>query len=386
MFFAATLSVVGGGAVHAAFDTKTFLQVNVPSLNHEAVPHGVPNSYDWKYQSELKNLSPPNSEMTYMNIRGDLYVDTTNVRPANTRVEIANCATWGLAKSNNQWQKIIDMSPNKFASRGWKEDFSAPGDRALYTDMRDEAVGVSVVTFDGYNNHFYNNTSEVPLVFVGSNYAHFITSCSSRLILNNPAGADDRGQSTYIIRVGNDWKKSDNTCTINEYGATLCYGSGSSRFIKVQNGWRRLTFNSMNTSQINANPTPPLEAFRNPDGTYGDGQNLPSTGGSVGSNAPSSGGTQGSATNTPAKKQSETPAKKQSATDKETKQEEAKPSNDKQDGSGNASVVDVVKNFAQGSPSGDGISLPILIGAGITVTGVIGAGVYFGLRYFRILG
>jgi hypothetical protein len=251
-------------------DVKTLLSRHTAGTLHEAIPHGIPTNHEHRTKAVLKNPSPPNADMTYINIRGAVYVDESNYRAPNTRVEVINCQTYGLKKATNTWEKLIDLSPGKLAGKGWHEDFSSPGD-LKYTNIRTEASGSkSVITYDGYNIHFFNNTNLAPLVYVGYNYSEFVTGCSSRLILEDPSGPDNRSESTYIITTGNDWKKADNTCTKNSSGATLCYAIGAGRFIKVNNDWRRVIYSTLDSTDLDSKPMPPEQLFVNPDGSFGD--------------------------------------------------------------------------------------------------------------------
>jgi len=267
-------SASGGNAVQfqaqPADKVKTLLAKYTPGTLHEAIPHGVPANFDWQTKSTIKRLTPPDATTTYLNIRGAVYVDTTNVRPANTRVEIMDCTAYGLLKSTNTWEKYIDLSPGNMTGRAWKEDFSVPGDANYPNIIKTEADGgKSVINYNGFNFHYYNGAG-VALVNVGSKYKQYVTSCSTRLVLNNPAGTDDRSQSTYLIDVGNDWKHQDGSCTVNSSGSTLCYAIGAGRFIRVQPRWRRVVFSSMTSADLDANPLPPESVFTNPDGSFGD--------------------------------------------------------------------------------------------------------------------
>lgn len=249
---------------------KTFLAKHTVGTLHEAIPHGVPANHEHRTKAVLKYPSPPNAEMTYINIRGAVYVDESNYRAPNTRVEIINCQTYGLKQATNTWEKLIDLSPGKLAGKGWHEDFSAPGDIS-YTNIRTEASGSkSVINYDGYNLHYFNNTNLAPLVYVGYNYSEFVTGCSTRLILEDPSGPDNRSLSAYIITAGNDWKKADNTCTVNAQGSTLCYAIGAGRYIKVKSNWRRVVYSSLDSADLESKPMPPEALFINPDGSFGD--------------------------------------------------------------------------------------------------------------------
>lgn len=249
---------------------KAFLTKFTPGTLNEAIPHGVPNGNDSKTGSTVKRIDPPTTDMTYLNIRGAVYVDETNVHPANTRVAIADCQAWGLIRASNTWEKYIDLSLGNVDGRGWAEDFSAPGPQSV-TDIRTEADGTrSVVTFDGYNFHYYNKIGKAPLVYAGSEYGDYVTACSARLVLANPAGPDDRASAHYIINTGNDWKRADGSCTQNSSGSTLCYAIGTGAFIKVTSAWRRVVFSTLDASGINNKPLPPEAAFLNPDGSFGN--------------------------------------------------------------------------------------------------------------------
>lgn len=265
-------SASGSRAVIFAPNVKGILMEFLPGTKNEAIPHGVPPNHDAYTGSNVKRIAPPDDAMTYLNMRGAVYVSQANTHPANTRVEIANCQTYGLLKSSNSWQKIIDLSPSKITGRAWKEDFSVnDGAGQPYTSIRTENDGFkSVITYEGYNFHYFNQASQAPLVYVGSNYSQFVSACSSRLILANPSGTDDRSQASYIIDIGHDWKTADGGCTTNPYGSTLCYAVGTGRFIKVTANWRRVVYSTMNAAALTSGPLPPVSLFTNPDGTVGD--------------------------------------------------------------------------------------------------------------------
>lgn len=272
LLFVILFAIVGVAALvmslAATFDKVLLLSANVPGASHEATPHGVPAGYDWQSKSTLHSLSPPSSDSGYINLWGQIYVDTTNIRPANTRVAVAGCQVWGLAKTSSSWTKLVDAPPGNLEGGVWSEDFQSYGSGF---DIRTEPDGTqSMTNKSGYNAHWWTRQ---PLANVGSNYRAFITTCSTRLVLANPSLADDRDQSHYLLNLGIDWRKPDYGCPFVN-GITICSGVGQGKMIKVAKNWRRAVFSTMSSSELASYPLPPDDAFRNPDGTYGNGDTL----------------------------------------------------------------------------------------------------------------
>lgn len=273
MFVGAT-SASGTAASAATGPVADMLRRSGPGAPHEAIPHGVPPNFAWHDHATVEQLAPPDAISTWQNIRGAVYVDESNVRASNTRVEIKKCESWGLDASTSVWRKYIDLSPDTtgeaVSGRPWKEDFTAPGLREL-SDLRNEPDGgVSVINHDGFNYHYYSDTGRAPLVNVGRSFSGYVTGCSFRTVLADPTGPDNRAASRYIANVGNDWKGPNGECTTNSSGSTLCYAIGNSRFLRVTPTWRRVVFTTMTGQDVDTKPLPPQYPFLNPDGSFGD--------------------------------------------------------------------------------------------------------------------
>jgi hypothetical protein len=110
------------GSHASGFDVKSYLSQFVAGTPNEGVMHGVPSNYDWSSQAvEHAGVNPP-AGTGYTNYWGQMYVDSTDIRPANTRVDVANCGYWVLRNGASTWEEI-QSSP--FDGGPFKEDFTS---------------------------------------------------------------------------------------------------------------------------------------------------------------------------------------------------------------------------------------------------------------------
>ena len=249
-----------------AFDVKSYLSKFVIGTPHEAIPHGVPSSYNWYNKSTRCEWTGSNdagcalsSEYKYANWWGVVYVDTTNYRAPNTRVNIwKDVKMLFLYEGSNQWE-IVQQStdPSKWGGAGYPEDWT--GSNTAINKRIESDGSISYVPKDGYNSHFYPGPWITALQIKN---VHSIVIAYTRLILDNPNGTDDRSSSKYIIEIGGDNRKSS-----GDQGAVQ-RGFGAGVFIKPAVGWRTVVMTSMSSNNLNTLPIPPAELFRMPDGNY----------------------------------------------------------------------------------------------------------------------
>ena len=243
-----------------SFDPVAALAAYAHGTASDAQPHGVPAYWDWGARAIVRGLTPPTTDSRFVNLWGQVYTDAANAHPANTRVNIAGCELWRLPATGG-WERIQGGPTSSIAGGGWAENYSSLNGPF---DLRREADGTqSTVPANGYNSHFWTTTA---LADGGTNSRAFVVACSTRLILANPAAADDRASAGYLVSLGIDWRKSDYGCPVVN-GITVCNGLGVGRFVRVTNEWRRVLFTTIPVGSTL--PTPPQELFRNPDGTFG---------------------------------------------------------------------------------------------------------------------
>jgi hypothetical protein len=226
------------------------LAANAPGAAHDARPHGVPSGYSWSGGAVLDRLTPPSADSAYMNLWGHLYADDTNIRPANTRVAVSRCELWALPPTGTAWVRLQGSA--SLEGGAWSEDYTRNG--GPYS-IRNEADGSqSFVTADGWNAHFWTRAS---LALVPTGTRAFVTACSARLVLADPAGVDDRASARYLLGLGADWRTSTYGCPVVG-GITVCSGVGVGRFTRVTTEWQRVVFSSVLAGDVAT--TPPLPA------------------------------------------------------------------------------------------------------------------------------
>lgn len=256
-----TTSTTAPPATEGAFNVRAALAADAHGAASEARPHGVPTYWDWGGAAIVRGITPPTNDSRFMNMWGQVYTDAANAHPANTRVTIAACELWQLPATGTTWVRVQGSSSSRLEGGAWSEDFSR--DNGTF-DIRREADGsYSTVPPNGYNSHFWTTD---PLADPGTGSRAFITACSTRLVLANPSGTDDRAQAGYVVSLGIDWRKADYGCPVVN-GITVCNGLGVGRFVRVTNEWRRVVFSTVPAGS--SLPLPPADVFRNPDGTFG---------------------------------------------------------------------------------------------------------------------
>jgi hypothetical protein len=253
------LYIVNSAPVFAApFDVRAFLCDYRPGADHEDYPHGVPTNWDWPNSAVApSNPEPPDQDTRYMNWWGEIYVNYSNVRPANTRVALKNGQLWVLPQDSDTWVNL--QRTDDIRGGAWLENYSN-SDQAI--DMKVEPDGSrSMVTTEGHNAHFWPNLGFTGIPSAGIRAV--LSLAHTRLILDDSTKTDDRDQSAYIIALGADWRKLDGSCPNN-----ICTGAGHGRYIKPANQWRAVLMNTMNYEQLQAFPMPPDSIFVLPDGSY----------------------------------------------------------------------------------------------------------------------
>jgi hypothetical protein len=256
---AGTLSAAGGGSAGVPAETfavKDFLMRHTPGSNGEDFPHGVPSAYSWYAVATGGTPSRPVPENTHMNAWGQIYVNPSNVRAANTRVAIKTTTLLALMPDSTEWQLL--QRTDDVGGGGWKEDFSGVcGDIVIETEVDGSR---SFVTTDGCNAHYW---PELPFVAIPVVPRAVVSIAHTRLVLADAGAPDDRAQSTYLVGVGADWRKPDGSCPND-----ICTSVGISKFIKATNSWRAVVMSTLSPSELDTLPLPPADHFRLPDGTF----------------------------------------------------------------------------------------------------------------------
>ncbi|MEM1325312.1 MAG: hypothetical protein AAGI23_05125 [Bacteroidota bacterium] len=216
------------------------------SLPHEAVPNGVRDQLDWKYQPRLAWGNEPDTTWSAMIPWGQIYRDQSPLVVSNTRIQIANMKAYYLSRSTNEWIEWVTTSSIEGAA--YREDFV--NDASVPTAIREEEVGISIKLLDGYNFHFWSadgrvtmNPKDIKGVWVG---------IDARLIGDSNVD-DDSCHANFMMSVGADYWKSLSA----EWDQWMTNGDiGIGRFRYITPHWQTFNMHSLTEAELRENPPP----------------------------------------------------------------------------------------------------------------------------------
>lgn len=208
--------------------------------------HGVPNNYTWAFRPE-KIERYPNDFRAFMTW-GQVYEDAAGNPASNSRVALRDITAWVLLKSTGSWKKLQHSTGVEGAA--FLENFA--GNHAVDADERDEPDGsLSVTAGGGSNYHFWAHGGRAALD--STDVAGLVMTLDSRLVLDDPAGEDDRSRARYLVGVGADlWR--DAYVDHNPPHTIQAVGLGRMRY--VQPYWQTVTMTTLTADQLRANPPP----------------------------------------------------------------------------------------------------------------------------------
>jgi hypothetical protein len=288
---------------------STFSSVNLSSSGqsyngtfdqpNEALPHGWPPS--WGATSAFGDMNNTINS-TYGQEKalepwGVTYVTQSVLNgksPAsNTRVAIKDCTVATKSSPSSSWQ-VRHLLASEFDNAWYAEDFTKF--TTIAGDMRIESDGSFSVTAGNVENRADSSMGRVahwnapfPRICMtqqtNSNgtcttppatYGGLVFACKVRLILDNPAGVDDRYLAKYVTQVGADPYADNQSAGIENNPAI-----GSGKEIVVTPDWRLVAFSTLTEAQLKAfaDPVPiditgvAADATVNPKTTdFGDAQ------------------------------------------------------------------------------------------------------------------
>jgi hypothetical protein len=245
---AALVAVASFAVPLAASANAIDSMVNDMYFNGEGVPHGVPDTYNWKYRGRVNHWTYPPAGSTRIIHWGQVYEDQNLNPSANTRVHIRNSTLyvrWGTT-----WYLI--QRYNRVAGAHYREDFGNNNQNWGPGDVRNQEDGSSVRAGSksstslggglGRNFHYFAPS----VVTLNPNSSGVCAWSDYRLVLHNANGTDDRSRAKYLIGVGVDFY--NNTGWIGD--------AGISRFRYVRNGWERVYMQNLPEATLRANPPP----------------------------------------------------------------------------------------------------------------------------------
>ena len=210
---------------------------------NEGYPHGVPLSYDWANGPviDMGNNSAGEQAITSW---GVVYVAAQGNPAGNTRVNIKNLQLYFLQKNTGKWLLLQNTSTPD--GEAYPENFQG---NSIPADIRTEPDGtISVTAGNGYNFHFYpSDRAAINPKNIGGIVAIF----EARLIVGNPALADDRSIAQYLCSAGADYYPSVTGPGIQNNPSV---GNGKMKYVESQ--WRSFAMTTLTKAQLESNPPP----------------------------------------------------------------------------------------------------------------------------------
>lgn len=219
---------------------------------NDAPPDGVPSGYSWYHSAAQPGWgNNPRTDWHSMTAWGQLYA-AEGWRPEqapNTRVQIKNIETWVLSKSTHQWTAV--QMAEKVDGSAFASNFGNNGNSGVTVkDESSRGGGTSVTAGNGFNYHFWTSRADIDPNDIAGMYTKF----QSRLILDNPNGADDRAQSRYIASAGADYWRSRDADWAADWSNSG--GVGGGRFKFVTNDWQNFSMQTLSADELLKNPPP----------------------------------------------------------------------------------------------------------------------------------
>ncbi|MEO1237143.1 MAG: hypothetical protein AAFX76_10180 [Planctomycetota bacterium] len=216
------------------------------TLAHEAVPSGtVGLGFDWVERPRLSYGEHAPDGWSSTIAWGQIYEPTTGNPATNVRVQIRSLRLVVLSESTEQWVVLQDTSD--FGGALFREDYADNDNVAA--PQRDEAEGASVVlpNGSGRNYHFWSATgrSDYDLGDVDE----VVALVDARLVLDDPAGPDDRDQARLMMSVGADYWL-DNDAQWDNWTTNGDVGIG--RFGFISSEWRTFTMTTLTPGEAAA--------------------------------------------------------------------------------------------------------------------------------------
>jgi hypothetical protein len=197
---------------------------------HAGCPHGVPTYYSWQPHPDVGDVT--DSAGRHATIAwGQIYADCTASEPTNVRVEVRNIELWFWLNSGRQWVQV-EAYPT-VDGQHFSECFCGPnGPAPAFRNEPDGGISTTMVS--GFNFHFWPASGRTDIsAYLGDIGAVYAT-YQARVIVDNPAGPDNRSQARFLANAGSDWWDSTTSGGNN--------GAGMGRFTYLTPNWQAEDF------------------------------------------------------------------------------------------------------------------------------------------------
>lgn len=248
------------------------LLINDMTLPHQAALDGVPSSYDWATGPRMGfgNKPGPDGSWTAATAWGQVY--SSNNPSTNTLVEVRNLSlavlspggSWTVLQSTRTaGSTSIDAG---FFASDYVGNVTAPAAPKTTVDLT--RAGRPNV---GHNMHFFPAGRAA---VAWANIAGVVAWFDARLILDNPAGFDDRASAKFLAGAGADYWIDDSAGWSADFSNNGDIAIARLRW--VTSDWQTFTMSTLTPAQIQV--TPPPITLAGSAGATGGGGGMTSTG------------------------------------------------------------------------------------------------------------
>ena len=216
---------------------------------HEGRPSGVPEAYGWATEPRVGMGNDP-GDFRAFTAWGQVYADAEGSPAQNTRVEMRNMKAYLFSKRDQAWHLLQEAE--RIEGAAYVEDFVDDVNKPADVRYGEEGT-VAVKLEEGYNYHFWPAAGRVPVD--PDDVGGVFTTIQARLVLDDPAGPDDRAEARLLLSMGADyWLSLD--ADWDQWTTNGDVGIG--RFKYVREDWRAFNMTSASAELLRRHP-PPLE-------------------------------------------------------------------------------------------------------------------------------
>jgi hypothetical protein len=215
---------------------------------HAGHMHGVPLTYNWAKHPRIGAGNHPDRHGFHVvDAWGQIYEDAAGSPARNVRVACRDISLWLLSRRTGRWRRV--NASKSVNGANYVEDFV--GNASLPADLRQEPGGaVSATLGGGYNFHVY--ALKERSVIDPTDVAGVVSLYSARVIMDDPAGPDERHLARYLASAGADYWRDRHIGAAP--GTVADVGIGKARYLGPD--WLTLTMSTLPLRQLERSSPP----------------------------------------------------------------------------------------------------------------------------------
>jgi hypothetical protein len=218
----------------------------------EALPYGLPATFGWQLHSWIATSIPGGRDPGDAPDVFPWFVIFASGGPSpatNTRVQVRNIYIYWLSKKTKSW----NLATGSNTTDGYYNSFNTDTNYFdIQVNARNEPQanggGTSIKMLAGgypFQGWCATGIGGIDPTDVAGIWVY----CEARLILDDPAGTDDRSTAGLVLCSGGDYKDTN---------ANTIAGIGIGRFKRVTNNWRAFNMSTLTDAQWSKSAPPPV--------------------------------------------------------------------------------------------------------------------------------